>query len=91
MKYRFNTPAPAITPTTLEERLKQLITEELKTQDYKTNGDVLLLLERKIRFMGMGSSHLAMISRKDLLVIKRLSGFEKNPTVLEFKPVEDNG
>jgi hypothetical protein len=87
MKYKLHIPNPPLAPTPDEERLKHYLIEDLKKKDFKANGDLLKLLEEKILFMGMGKSHIAMISNKELLKIYRLS-FRKTANLFDFKPLE---
>jgi hypothetical protein len=88
MKYKLLIPNPPLAPTPDEERLKHYLIEDLKKKDFKTNGDVLNHLEERIRFMGMGKSHIAMISNKELLRIYRLS-FMKTANLFDFKLIEE--
>lgn len=80
-KFKLTIPTPALPPTEKEEQVKHDLIEQIKKGAEKNCTQLLKYIEAFLVFKQMKQSHVAYLSGKDKIVIKRVF---KSHTIIEI-------
>ena len=71
-KFKLEIPKPALPPTEQEEKFKNRLLDQMRTNEQKNCTELLRWVNDMLNFMQINRTHVAFLQSKDKIVIKRV-------------------